>query len=134
LILRTFYVSSRSAETTDLDVQRIVFSARIRNRRLDVTGMLVELDHHFAQWLEGSPEAVEELMSKIRSDRRHVDVQVVTRDLVDKRLFSHWDMAHVYRPDLVARVEQMHRLASAIPERVESLMAALALNRDESFC
>ena len=88
--MRCFYVSEIATGVTDLDVQIILGVAQLNNRRLDVTGMLVQSDGHFAQVLEGRPEVVSGLLEKIRLDRRHRDVRVLLQEDVSRRQFANW--------------------------------------------
>ncbi|WP_311276037.1 BLUF domain-containing protein [Methylobacterium sp. WCS2018Hpa-22] len=86
------YVSRRRA--TDADIVNIVDAARARNARLQVTGALIATDARFAQILEGSQAAIDELMDSIRRDRRHEHVDVVQDRQTAKREFSIWSMAY----------------------------------------
>ncbi|WP_109110471.1 BLUF domain-containing protein [Azospirillum sp. TSO35-2] len=54
-------------------------SAR-NNRRLGVTGFLVEFEGVFLQVLEGEPAVVEELYARIAADRRHQRVELLLRE------------------------------------------------------
>jgi hypothetical protein len=76
------------------EVDRIVAVARRENERLGVTGALVFTRAHFAQVLEGEEKAVETLMRRIRRDRRHDSVTVVSEGQRDGRLFPQWSMAY----------------------------------------
>jgi Sensors of blue-light using FAD len=76
------------------EVDRIVAVARRENARLAVTGALVFTRAHFAQVLEGDEQAVEALMERIRKDRRHGQVTVVSQGERDARLFPQWSMAY----------------------------------------
>ena len=86
------YISRRRA--TDGDIVNIVDAARARNARLQVTGALIATDARFAQILEGSHAAVDELMDSIRRDRRHEHVDVVQDRQTGKREFPIWSMAY----------------------------------------
>ena len=76
------------------EVDRIVAVARRENARLGVTGALVFTRAHFAQVLEGDEQAVGTLMERIRKDRRHDGVRVVSKGMRDSRLFPQWSMAY----------------------------------------
>ena len=86
------YISRRRA--TDGDIVNIVDAARARNARLQITGALIATDARFAQILEGSYAAIDELMDSIRRDQRHVQVDVVQDRQDDKRVFPIWSMAY----------------------------------------
>ena len=45
------------------------------------------------QVLEGPDEAVNSLYEKIKSDPRHKDVSIISREQISARQFSAWEMA-----------------------------------------
>jgi hypothetical protein len=86
------YVSRRLA--TDEDVRAIVEASLSRNRSLGVTGALMATKLHFAQYLEGAPGAVRDLMTSIRADGRHTDVTVFLDAGLERRRFQNWWLAY----------------------------------------
>lgn len=86
------YVSRRLA--TDADIRDIVEISRARNARLQVTGALIATEARFAQVLEGSRGAVDELMDSIHRDPRHERVEVVQDRSSNERQFPDWTMAY----------------------------------------
>lgn len=69
-----------------------LFSAR-KNRKLGVTGFLVEFEGIFLQVLEGEPDVVEQLFTRIAADTRHVNVEVLLRETtVGQPNFGFWAM------------------------------------------
>ena len=86
------YVSRRQA--TEADIRDIVDAAHVRNVRLNVTGALIATDGRFAQILEGSRAAIDELMESIRRDRRHTQVHVVQDRDAPRRDFADWSIAY----------------------------------------
>jgi hypothetical protein len=76
------------------EIDAIVEVARSRNAALDVTGALVFTRLHFAQILEGSAAAVDELMRSIEADPRHTDVDVVDVRDSSGRHFAGWSLAY----------------------------------------
>lgn len=72
----------------------ILFSARHHNRRNDMTGALVCRDDIFLQLLEGPGDAVTETYSRIRRDKRHIDVSLLWSGDCETRMFPNWDMRH----------------------------------------
>lgn len=90
------YVSrSRLApHETDIEVKRIVATARERNEPAGITGALIFTHSHFAQYLEGPADAVDQLMKQLKVDPRHENVRVVSTPSVSRRHFSEWSMAY----------------------------------------
>ncbi len=113
MLIRLFYASEISPACTETDVQVILGQAQIRNRRLDVTGMLAKSDKHFCQVLEGRPDAVDAVMDRVRRDRRHTRVRVLLEQPGDRRMFEGWAMGLIVREDLATDMRQLH-VAGAI--------------------
>ena len=76
------------------EIEAIVEVGRSRNESLNVTGALVFTRRHFAQILEGSAAAVDELMTSIKADWRHSDVDVVDVKEVHGGQFAKWSLAY----------------------------------------
>lgn len=125
MLMRCFYVSEIAEGVSDLDVQVILGVAQLNNRRLDVTGMLAQSDGHFAQVLEGRPEAVATLLAKIHADKRHRDVRVLLEEHVVKRQFSRWAMGLVRRDDKAEEMRQLHREGCADEAQARALISTL---------
>lgn len=87
-------------------VEEIVEISRVRNAALDVTGALVSTSTHFAQFLEGPQQAIDELMASIRRDGRHTDVEVVQSGREAERMFPDWSMAYAGGSFFVAQLVQ----------------------------
>jgi hypothetical protein len=90
------YVSRSLVESAkaDEEVERIVQLARVKNKELGITGALVFTQTSFAQVIEGSKTALDQLMASVLNDARHTDVQVVRTDELQERRFSDWWMAY----------------------------------------
>jgi len=107
MLVRLFYVSVIAEAVTDVDVQVILGQSQMRNRRLDVTGMIAKSDGHFCQVLEGRPESVAAVMSSVDRSRHHEQVRVLLEEPIKKRQFANWAMGLVVRDDMA---DQMHAL------------------------
>jgi hypothetical protein len=102
-LIEVLYVS-RATLTPDngrAEVARILEVARVRNMALGVTGALISVEGRFAQLLEGSADAVNQLMVAILRDTRHADVRIVRMNETDERRFATWSMAEI-APDRTA--------------------------------
>ncbi|MFL6626804.1 MAG: BLUF domain-containing protein [Burkholderiaceae bacterium] len=124
-LVRHFYVSEIAADVTDLDVQVILGTAQMKNRRLDLTGLLAQGDGCFAQVLEGRAEAVAALMVRIRRDPRHRDVRTLLEEPIQRRQFARWAMALVRRDDMSAAMRDAHRHGCADESQARALMQSL---------
>jgi hypothetical protein len=87
------YCSRATPDVDEATVQRIVATARRWNPEYGVTGILVFGGGIFFQWLEGPRDNVTALMSRLRSDRRHDNIVLLTEvEEVRERMFPDWDM------------------------------------------
>ena len=75
------------------EIGDILVSARKNNPPRGITGALLFNDNCFAQVLEGPPEAVNAAYQIIITDKRHRDVILLHRDVLERRYFPDWSMA-----------------------------------------
>ncbi|NNM76302.1 BLUF domain-containing protein [Sphingomonas sp. ID1715] len=57
-----------------------------------ITGLLVFNGERFCQTIEGAPEAIENLVERLKRDPRHEDFAVLDDGDVPTRRFRSWDM------------------------------------------
>jgi len=107
-LVRLFYVSEIVAPISPVDVQVILGASQIRNRRLDVTGVIAQSERHFAQVLEGRREAVDEVMARISRDSRHAAIRIVLEESITRRQFERWAMVLTRRDDLAEDLRRWH--------------------------
>jgi hypothetical protein len=107
------YVSRSTLAPDDREAQvaDIVAGAQVRNEPLQITGALVFTGERFAQYLEGPPAAIEELMTSIRRDTRHLEILELPIAPFSSRLFESWSLAYSGSTPFVARL--VHELAAA---------------------
>jgi hypothetical protein len=70
----------------------ILFKARARNAKADVTGCLICRDDLYLQLLEGPADSVTRIYDSILQDDRHVEVTQLVRHGVPERMFGKWAM------------------------------------------
>jgi hypothetical protein len=86
------YASSATCPMTPSALEALLGTARSKNERLGVTGMLLYRDARFVQVLEGPQHTVRTLYDTIRADDRHTAVIPLRERLVDQREFPGWAM------------------------------------------
>jgi len=87
------YTSSAKQEFSAADLKKLLVAARMRNKAVGVTGMLVFHDGAFLQALEGEKRAVNEIFARIQDDPRHGDLVVLHRGPgPEQRVFGEWSM------------------------------------------
>ncbi|RIY03452.1 BLUF domain-containing protein [Aureimonas flava] len=103
MLLRLVYVSHLSDDVSQEKLDGIVDRSRVRNERDHVTGMLAVDGRRVLQVLEGPPEAVGRLYSRICEDERHRDVVEIDRRMVETRHFGDWGMVRRSMVDVVVQ-------------------------------
>lgn len=98
-IYRLVYYS-RNAIVADADalaaaITSILAKSQANNQRVGVTGALMFNSGCFAQVLEGSRSAVEEVFERIQQDERHGDVSLLAFEPAPSRAFGDWSMGFV---------------------------------------
>ena len=93
-LYRLLYVSRSSNGMVDAAVtaRDIADGSEPTNRANGVTGALVAHASWFIQALEGPHEAVTSIYAKIAKDPRHRDLQVISVEPIEARLFPRWGM------------------------------------------
>lgn len=126
------YVSNSLLERSDEEraLDDIVATALSRNAALSVTGALLFTRRHFAQVLEGSENAVEELMASIRKDKRHHVIDVIEVVEIEKRRFPDWSMAYSGRSSYIDRVIQPLGSSSGGSDRAALTVRLLRLMQE----
>ena len=74
------------------DLDEILLKSKYNNTANDITGALLCRHDIYCQFLEGPEQEVNMTYSKILSDDRHVDIQMLSSGSATKRLFNNWAM------------------------------------------
>ncbi|MEP1871121.1 MAG: BLUF domain-containing protein [Paraglaciecola sp.] len=92
------YISEKTQNFELEDIPRILYSARLNNDLLNVTGILLDLSEHFIQVLEGNQKDVESTFTKISGDSRHCNIRCIYKQPTINQEFGNWSMG--FSPDL----------------------------------
>ncbi len=92
------YTSLARQPGTTKDVQDILQSSERNNVGTGVTGLLLFDGDRYIQILEGSAENVTGLFSKIQTDPRHLQVELLHSGGISARAFQNWRMAYEELP------------------------------------
>lgn len=95
-IFQIIYLSECSDEMfkhKEIELPKIIASAKEFNSANGITGILLHKDNFFIQMLEGHEEKVKSLYIKIMQDKRHKNVTTLMQRYSEDRLFSEWSMA-----------------------------------------
>ena len=91
-LIHCIYTSAASREFETEELAELLRASRENNARLGLTGMLLYAEGTFFQVLEGQPDVVDELYTKIKRDRRHEQVTLIIKETIDERYFDDWTM------------------------------------------
>lgn len=130
-IFQLVYISTAREGLTGSDCQAILSAARLKNRRHDVTGLLLFNSKRFLQVLEGAETAVRAIYEGILHDPRHQALVKLGERNRDSREFGTWAMAFddPAAPDanLAAKVDAL--LSKADPSTAALFRSTAQLHR-----
>lgn len=125
------YTSLASFDLTSQDLMEIQQTAEALNALEGTTGLLVFNGTHFLQVVEGTPEAIDDLLERLYRDRRHHGIEVRDLRLVDERCFPDWSMELVRVESRF--VEARETLNSVLPSGLPTAVSARVLQMTESI-
>lgn len=88
------YVSNRSANCTSEEIENILESCKKNNPDLDITGVLLYSETKFIQYVEGDYKKIMGLFDKIKLDKRHENVALISVGHIQEKLFPSWHMGN----------------------------------------
>ena len=92
---RFAHLSYRSAalqEFNDHDLHELEIAAASTNKKLGITGVFIYSNGDFFQSIEGPPDSLEKVWSKILADNRHSITEVQPLSFSSIRMYSGWNM------------------------------------------
>jgi hypothetical protein len=98
------YSSAAVKAGGEVELSRLLLTARRNNVALGVTGMLLYHEGSFLQILEGDEKNVEMLFERISMDPRHCRVMLLLRRDIDAQHFQDWSMGFIDIKGLAARL------------------------------
>jgi hypothetical protein len=117
---------SEAEQGLDLNqIQAMLLKAQIFNHQQGITGCLLYHNGKFIQYLEGNQYKVLKLYDKIKEDKRHTKVEILTYGEIEKRAFEKWDMAF---EDFYGENEQIIYLKLLVSNYLQRKDTHLTLN------
>lgn len=92
-LLEIMYTSTASRLLTQDELLELLQQCHQYNPTHEITGILLYKENHFLGLLEGQADKVDALFTRIRHDRRHQDIHVLSRRFIDTRSFERWRMS-----------------------------------------
>lgn len=97
-MLSLIYVSTATDAFRREEMAALGEQSAAANARRGVTGMLAYDGEHFMQLLEGTLDAVDEVLARIANDLRHTSLVVIRREERTGREFPTWSMRSFLTP------------------------------------
>lgn len=125
------YTSRARLDLSEDDLRQIHEQARHLNALDGITGLLAFDGARFLQIVEGSEEAVDDLIERLRRDPRHSAFEIRDQRVVACRSFPEWSMAMVR----VSAGYQNGRseIASLLPGTTSEAVRELALRMSDEL-
>lgn len=123
MLERLVYVSTAAPDLTLPIVRRIVARAQIRNRQLDVTGMLLYVHPEFVQVLEARSEVLDAVVAHIAEDPRHRDIRIIERKAITARRFDRWNMGLLVTVALAQAVQALKAGELGVDGLIDAMLA-----------
>ena len=116
------YTSLAKLDLTAEDLNAIHRTARELNSLDGITGLLVFNGTHFLQIIEGTDQAINDLVERLRRDPRHGGFEIRDERRVDARSFPDWSMelVRVNASYFAARETIADRLPVTVPEAISA--------------
>ena len=86
------YTSFARLDLEAADLEAIHRIARELNALDGVTGLLIFNGTHFLQIIEGAPNAIDDLVERLRRDPRHSGLEIRDERMVEQSSFPDWSM------------------------------------------
>jgi hypothetical protein len=121
------YTSLARLDLQESDLEAIQRTARDLNALDGITGLLIFNGTHFLQMVEGSDQAIDDLLVRLRRDPRHSGLEVRDQRAIDQRFFPDWSMelVRVSAQRLMARETVTDRLPGKLPDEVRRRVLAM---------
>ena len=91
-MISLLYLSTKASSLTEQDISVIVESSSVNNAESEITGVLLEYNNCFLQYLEGPEYNILRLYDIIKRDNRHTNIQLIQTKDIQERIFSEWSM------------------------------------------
>jgi hypothetical protein len=122
------YTSLAALDLDERQLRDIHDSAKNLNGLDGISGLLIFNGTHFLQWVEGPPQAIDDLVERLRRDPRHSAFEVRDERYSDQRLFGHWamELVRVRARTFRTRDDLLEKRPANVPASVRDRVVAMA--------
>jgi hypothetical protein len=134
-LISLIYASRSTEYFQEHEIPELLQQIRIANAKQEITGMLLYVRGSFLQVLEGQPETVDAVFSRILGDKRNTQLRSIARESIPERAFEGWTMMHktldpIEAGELIGETDYFKSptwLTQLDPSRAKKLLAAASL-------
>lgn len=121
------YTSLAALDFDEDQLRSIHAAARDLNGIDGISGLLLFNGTHFLQWIEGPPDAIDDLIERLRSDPRHSGFEIRDQRMADERMFGDWTMRlfRVRSNFLLAQDDVIPQLPEGFPDHLRDRVLAM---------
>ena len=91
-MIHIIYVSRAIHSMTEEELRFLLHQSRKRNKRQNITGLLLYVGNNFIQLLEGERRDVEDVYDSILKDNRNSGNIILLNEPIQERDFPNWSM------------------------------------------
>ena len=102
------YVSSATHNLSQAKIDHLLLSARERNEKYNVTGVLMYIGGNFMQCIEGTVDNVELIYEIIKANSLHHGIIQLLYRPIEFRDFNDWEMAYCTKEKTVSVAPYNH--------------------------
>jgi len=95
MLTRLLYVGKPVGPITTFVTSSILEVCSVNNKKAEITGVLCQGSGIYMQVIEGQRSAINALYSRIISDKRHNQIELLSFEEVGQRRYGQWSMALV---------------------------------------
>jgi hypothetical protein len=90
---RLIYTSQATNPLSRRELLDLLHEARAYNSIDSIHGFLYYKDEFIFQVIEGETQLVNNLFDRIKKDKRHTNVKIISNNLINDYLFARWSMS-----------------------------------------
>jgi hypothetical protein len=116
------YTSLAALDLSEEQLRSIHEAAHTLNGIDGISGLLLFNGTHFLQCVEGPPDAIDDLIERLRRDPRHSGFEIRDERMADERYFGDWSMklVRVRSNFLLAQDDVAIQLPAELPDSVRA--------------
>lgn len=107
LVYLTYKSIFNQSKYTPMDFSKIVSTSRQHNKDKNITGILVFDGVNIFQYIEGNGDEIASLYQRICLDDRHYEIKLLSKNIVNNRKFTQWDMGYYYMNSEDLSIDQL---------------------------